>query len=147
MNIEIQSFLSFDGYYMSFIQGFFSLTALLTCLIRKEEHFVWTIACKQSFQTLKKRLTTTPILSLPDNNDDFVVYSRTSGIRLSCVLMKRDRVIAYTSRLLKVYEQNYPIHDLKLVIVVFALHIWRHYLLGVSFQLFTNHKRLKYIFI
>lgn len=108
---------------------------------------MWTIACKQSFQTLKKRLTTTPILSLPDNNDDFVVYSRTSGIRLSCVLMKRDRVIAYTSRLLKVYEQNYPIHDLKLVIVVFSLHIWRHYLLGVSFQLFTNHKRLKYIFI
>ena len=60
--------------------------------------------------------------------------------------MQRGRVIAYASRQLKVHEQNYPTHDLELAIVVFALCIWRHYLYGVSFQLFTVHKSLKYIF-
>ena len=60
--------------------------------------------------------------------------------------MQRGRVIAYASRQLKVHEQNYPTHDLELAAVVFVLRIWRHHLYEVSFQLFTNHKSLKYIF-
>ena len=60
--------------------------------------------------------------------------------------MQDGRVIAYASRQLKKHEQNYPTHDLDLAAVVFALKIWRHYLYGVPYQIFTDHKSLQYIF-
>ncbi|KAK9085437.1 hypothetical protein Sjap_025848 [Stephania japonica] len=60
--------------------------------------------------------------------------------------MRERRVIAYASRQLKVHERNYPTHDLELAAIVFALKIWRHHLYGVRFELFTDHKSLKYLF-
>jgi len=55
-------------------------------------------------------------------------------------------VIAYASRKLKPYEKNYPTHDLELAVVIFALKIWRDYLLGKQVLIYTDHKSLKYIF-
>ena len=54
--------------------------------------------------------------------------------------------MAYGSRKLKNHEQNYPTHDMELAAVVFTLKIWRHYLYGEQFEVFSNHKSLKYIF-
>ena len=75
-----------------------------------------------------------------------MVYSDASRQGLGCVLMQNDRVIAYASRQLKKHEENCPTHDLELATVVFALKIWRHYLYGVPFRIFTDHKSLQYIF-
>lgn len=61
--------------------------------------------------------------------------------------MQRSKVIAYTSRKMKVHKRNYPTHNLELAAMVFALWIWCHYLYGVSFQLYTNHKSFKYFFM
>ena len=69
-----------------------------------------------------------------------------SGIGLGCVLMQEGRVIANASRQLREHEVNYPTHDLELAVVVHALKIWRHYLLGNICHIYTNHKSLKYIF-
>lgn len=55
-------------------------------------------------------------------------------------------MIAYASRQLKTYEQNYPTHDLELAVMVFALKIWRHYLYGVKCEIYTDYKGLKYLF-
>ncbi|KAH0757932.1 hypothetical protein KY290_021425 [Solanum tuberosum] len=71
-------------------------------------------------------------------------YYRRVG--LSCVLMQRGKVIAYSSRQLKLYEKNYPTYYLELAVVVFALTIWRHYLYGVHVGVFTDHKSLQYMF-
>ena len=60
--------------------------------------------------------------------------------------MQNGRVVAYASRQLKKYGQNYPTHDLEMAAVIFALKIWRHYLYGVTCEIFTDHKSLKYIF-
>jgi hypothetical protein len=60
--------------------------------------------------------------------------------------MQEGRVIAYASRQLRKHEENYPTHDLELAAVVFALKIWRHYLYAESFDIFTDHQSLKYIF-
>jgi hypothetical protein len=60
--------------------------------------------------------------------------------------MQEGRVIAYASRALQPHEINYPTHDLELVVVVHALKIWRHYLMGSRCNIFTDHKSLKYIF-
>jgi len=75
-----------------------------------------------------------------------VVYSDASGKRLRCVLMQHRHVVAYASRQLKPYEKNHPKHDLELAAVIFALKIWRHYLLGDRVLIYTDHKSLKYIF-
>ncbi|CAL2255737.1 unnamed protein product [Prunus armeniaca] len=143
---EVRSFLGLAGYYCRFVEGFSSIAAPLTRLTRKDITFEWTEECEQSFQELKKRLTTAPVLALPDNSGDFVIYSDAFLQGLGCVLMQHDRVIAYASRQLKKHEQNYPVHDLELAAVVFALKIWRHYLYGETCQIFTDHKSLKYFF-
>ncbi|GJW90781.1 reverse transcriptase domain-containing protein [Tanacetum coccineum] len=101
---------------------------------------------KASVQTLKDNLCNAPILSLPDGVEDFVVYCDASNQGLGCVLMQRDKVIAYASRQLKSHEKNYTTHDLELGAVVFALKIWRHYLYGTKSVIYTDHKSLQHIF-
>ena len=76
----------------------------------------------------------------------FRSYSDASHQGLGCVLMQDGKVIAYGSRQLKPHELNYPTHDLELAAIVFALKIWRHYLFGEKFDLFSDHKSLKYLF-
>jgi hypothetical protein len=95
---------------------------------------------------LKVLLTTTPVLAQPDIDKPFDVYCDASGSGLGCVLMQEGRVIAYASRQLRRHEEHYPTHDLELAVVVHALKIWRHYLLGNVWHLYTDHKSLKYIF-
>ncbi|CAN4125163.1 unnamed protein product [Withania somnifera] len=101
---------------------------------------------KSCFQELKNKLTSTPVLVLPEGTDGYAVYCDASGIGLGCVLMRHGRVIAYASRQLRPHEKNYPTHDLELAAVVFALKIWRHYLYGVHVDIYTDHKSLQYIF-
>lgn len=60
--------------------------------------------------------------------------------------MKLGRVAAYSSRQLKKYEKNSPTRDLELVSVVLAIKCWRHYLYGEKFEVFTDHKSLRYVF-
>ncbi|GJS54308.1 putative reverse transcriptase domain-containing protein [Tanacetum coccineum] len=91
-------------------------------------------------------LCNAPILSLPDGVEDFVVYYNASNQGLGCVLMQRDKVIAYASRQLKIHEKNYTNHDLELGAVVFARKIWRHYLYGTKSVIYTDHKSLQHIF-
>ncbi|GJX39474.1 putative reverse transcriptase domain-containing protein [Tanacetum coccineum] len=86
-----------------------------------------------------------PILALPKGSEGFVVYCDASHKGLGVVLMQREKVIAYTSRQLKVHEKNYTTHDLELGSVVFALKIWRHYLYGTRCTVFTDHKSLQHI--
>nr|XP_034908287.1 uncharacterized protein LOC118044188 [Populus alba] len=142
---EIRSFLGLAGYYRRFIEGFSLIATPLTQLTRKDKKWVWSEECEASFQELKRRLTTTPVLTLPSGTEGFVVYSDASGKGLGCVLMQHGKVIAYASRQLKTHEVNYPVHDLELAVVVFALRIWRHYLYGSRTQIFTDHKSLKYL--
>ncbi|GKB33952.1 putative reverse transcriptase domain-containing protein [Tanacetum coccineum] len=99
-----------------------------------------------AFQTLNDKLCNAPVLALLDGLEDFVVYYDASGIGLGYVLMQRGKVIAYASRQLKVYENNYMTHDLELRAVVFALKIWRHYLYGTKSVIYTDHRSLQHIF-
>ena len=84
-----------------------------------------------------------PVLITPINGKRYGVYCDASTNGLGCVLMQRRRVVAYASRQLKNHEQNYPTNDLGLVAIVFALKIWRHYLYGENFEVFSDHKSLK----
>ena len=91
-------------------------------------------------------MTSAPILTIPTGITGFTVYTDASGAGLGTVLMQDGRVVAYASRQLKKHDQNYPVHDLELAAVVMALKMWRHHLYGAKFELFTDHKSLKYVF-
>ena len=90
-------------------------------------------------------MTLAPILILLDLGVEYAVYSNASHQGLGCVLMQKDKVIAYAFRQLRKHEQNYPTHDLELAAVVYALKIWRHYLYGEVCRIYTDHKSLKYL--
>nr|GFA70755.1 reverse transcriptase [Tanacetum cinerariifolium] len=143
---EVRSFLGLAGYYRRFVKGFSRLALPLTKLMRKGEKFVWNEEREKSFEELKQRLVSAPVLTLPSGSGGFPIYRDAFKNGLGCVLMQHGKVIAYASRQLKPYEVNYPTHDLELAAVVFALKIWRHYLYGESCDIFTDHKSLKYIF-
>ena len=130
---ELRSFLGLAGYYRRFVEGFSIIAALLTKLLRKHVEYKWTEACQSSFEELKEKLTTTPVLASPSGTGGFVLYSDASYQGLGCVLMQHGRAIAYASRQLRPYEIFYPTHDLELAVVVFALKIWQDYLYGETF--------------
>jgi hypothetical protein len=118
----------------------------MTELLKKEVKFEWSQKCEDAFHTLRQHLTTTPVLAQPNNTKSSNVYCDASGTELGCVLMQDNCVIAYALRALMPHEQNYPTHNLELVVVVHALKIRRHYLMGARCNIYTDHKSLKYIF-
>ncbi|GJS01670.1 putative reverse transcriptase domain-containing protein [Tanacetum coccineum] len=111
----------------------------------KNKSYVWGDDEEEAFQTLKLKLCSAPILSLPEGSEDFVVYCDASLKGFGAVLMQREKVIAYASRQLRKNEENYTTHDLELGAVVFALRLWRHYLYGTKCTVYTDHKSLQYI--
>ncbi|BBH03785.1 transposable element gene [Prunus dulcis] len=76
---EVRSFLGLAGYYRRFVEGFSTIAAPLTRLTRKGIKFEWSDECEKSFNELKTRLTTAPVLTLPDDNGSFVIYSDASN--------------------------------------------------------------------
>jgi hypothetical protein len=143
---EVRSFLGFVGYYRRFIEGFSKIAKPMTSLLEKERESKWDDKCQDSFDQLKKRLMSPPVLVMIDLQKGFDIYCDACGQGLGCVLMQEGHVIAYVSRQLRKHELNYPTHDLELAAVVHALKIWRHYIMGTKCQVYTDHKSLKYIF-
>ena len=119
----------------------------MTKLTQKEVKFKWNDLYEKAFQELKRRLTLAPILIILERGQGYTVYCDASRVGLGCVLMQSKRVVAYSSRRLKNHEQNYPTHDIELVAIGFALNIWLHYLYGEQFEVYSDHKSLKYIFM
>lgn len=122
------------GYCRRFIQDLFRIAVPLTSLTRKSVKFVWGTKQEKAFQTLKQKLTNAPILSLPDGVEDFVVYCDASHTRMGCVLMQRNKVIAYASRQLKTHEKNYTTHDLELGAIIFALRYRGTIFMGLNIK-------------
>jgi hypothetical protein len=95
---DIGSFLGLARYYRRFIEGFSSISKSMTELLKKDKKFKWTPACEASFQELKKRLTTAPILVMPDMEKLFSIYCYALGQGLGCVLIHNGHVVAGASR-------------------------------------------------
>ncbi|KAA0051542.1 pol protein [Cucumis melo var. makuwa] len=95
---EVRSFLDLAGYYRRFVENFSRIATPLTQLTRKGAPFVWSKACEDSFQNLKQKLVTAPVLTVPDGSWSFVIYSDASNKVLGCVLMQKGKVVAYAAR-------------------------------------------------
>ncbi|GKC00487.1 putative reverse transcriptase domain-containing protein, partial [Tanacetum coccineum] len=141
---EIHQFLGLTGYYRRFIEGFSKIAKPMTKVTQKSVKFNWGEREETAFQTLKQKLCGAPILALPEGSENFVVYCDASHKGLVAVLMQKEKVIAYASCQLKIYEKNYMTRDLELGAMVFALKMWRHYLYGTKCIVFTDHKSLQH---
>jgi hypothetical protein len=94
----------------------------------------------------KELLTTTMILKVLDMDTEFFLCTDASKEGLGGVFMQDSRVIAYILRKLRIHEENYETHDLELLSIVYALRVWRHYLIGWKFKLKMDHCGLQHIF-
>jgi hypothetical protein len=114
--------------WLTIIEGSFlnfsKITKPITELLKKGNKYVWSADCNEAFLTLKKLLTTSPMLARLDIGKSFDIYCDTSGIRLRCVLMQEGRVNSYSSRQLRRHEEHYPTHDLELATIMMALRTW-----------------------
>jgi hypothetical protein len=118
----------------------------MTQLLEKEAKFKWSPQCEEAFLTLKKLLTTAPVLAQLDIEKPFDVYCDASGTGIGGVLVQEGHAISYALWQLRRHEEHYPTHDLELLAVIHTLKVWRHYLLGNLVHIYTNHKSLKYLF-
>jgi hypothetical protein len=143
---EIRSFLGLAGYYRRFIKDFSKIAKTMMKLLEKNKAFEWIVECQASFEELRKQLTSAPVLVLPDLTKKFDIYCDASRQGLGCVLMQEGQIVCYASRHLWKHEENYPTHDFELATVVHALKIWKHYLIGHRYKIYSDHKSLKYIF-
>ena len=89
---DVRSFLGMAGYYRRFIEGFSTIAKPMTQLLKKDKKFEWTDSCEKSFQELKRKLTTAPVLIVPDIHKNFEVYCDASrkglGRQGSCVCLQ-----------------------------------------------------------
>jgi hypothetical protein len=95
---QIHSFLGLAGYYHRFIPNFSKIAKPMTKLLEMDAKFKWSQQYEESFLTLKKLLTTTPVLAQPNIEKSFDVYCDALGMGIGGVLMQDSRVIAYASR-------------------------------------------------
>src|SRR3954470_12640723 len=105
---DIRSFLGLAGYYRRFIENFAKIAKPMKELLKKEKKFLWTEACEASFQELKKRLVTAPVLCLPDIQKDFQVYCDASRQGLGSVLMQDGKVVSYAPGNLRTMNTTTP---------------------------------------
>ncbi len=148
---DIQKFLGLCNYYRRFVKNFAKIAKPLHNLTRKNTKFNWNNNCEESFQELKKRLTTSPILMHPDTSKPFIVECDASNYAIGAILSQKDdeeklHPVAYYSRSLHDAELNYTITDKELLAIKDAFATWRHLLLGAKHKVtvYTDHRNLIY---
>ena len=145
---EVRRFLGLASYYRRYINQFADIAAPLHKLTHKDEVFNWTHNCQQAFQSLKTKLTEPPVLAYPQfhtNAGEFVLITDASSQGVGAVLEQDGHVIAYASRALSKAEKQYSVIQQECLAIVYATKQFRHYLLGRSFKLLTDHAPLQWL--
>ena len=143
---QLQSFLGLAGFYRRFIRNFSALASPLYDLLRKGVPWQWGTKEDSAFEEIKRCLCDHPVvLNIPDFNERFELSTDASGDGLGAVLSQKGRVVEYASRRLNPAEINYSTTDRELLVVVWAIERWRHYLFGRDFTVITDHRPITYL--
>jgi len=147
---DLHSFLGLASWYRRFVKDFARIAGPLFKLISKTAIFNWTDEHQQTFQLLKDKLVSAPILACPDFSLPFILQCDASDYALGAILSQvkeaREHVIAYISRGLNKHEKNYSTTDKECLAVYWAVKTLRPYLFGRHFTVITDHQALKYLF-
>ncbi|KAL5497679.1 hypothetical protein ACEPAH_2610 [Sanghuangporus vaninii] len=146
---EVQQFLGLGNWLRRFVEGYSLVVKPLTSLTGKAE-WRWGEEQQKAFEELKERLSSPPVLTIPNNDDPFRVEADASDFATGGVLLQKQegkwKVIAYRSSTLLDAERNYEIYDKEMLAIVQALKEWRQYLQGANqpFEVWTDHANLTY---
>lgn len=145
----LRSFLGCAGYYRQFIPNFADIAPPLYGLERKGANFKWTTECQAAFDTLKRRLTSSPILAYPNFDRPFILDTDASDTGLGAVLSQvqngKERVIAYAAKALSKSQRNYSTTRKELLALIWGMEHFEPYLLGREFMARTDHNALTWL--
>jgi hypothetical protein len=147
---QLKSTLGHQRYYRKFIKGYAQITAPMEKLIKKEVKYQWNDECHKSLDPLKQNMVTAPILFFHNCSKEFHVHVDVSSIALGAILAQPcegeiNHLISFTNRKLSSIEKNYTMIEREGLAMVYALHKFRHYLLGSHFKMYTDHSVLRYL--
>lgn len=144
---QIQTFLGFANFYRRFINGYSKLCRPINDLLKKDTQFSWGKNQQEAFEELKKQFTEVPLLAWPDFIKKWTVETDSSGFAWGAILSQMGNdgklhPVAYASKSFSDAEIRYDIHDRELAAIVKAFATWRHYLLGRTTTVITDHRNL-----
>ncbi|CAG2238861.1 Retrovirus-related Pol polyprotein from transposon 17.6,Retrovirus-related Pol polyprotein from transposon 412,Retrovirus-related Pol polyprotein from transposon 297 [Mytilus edulis] len=146
---EVRSFLGLAGYYRRFIPEFSEIASTLTHLTKKGIRFEWTTQCQESFECLKSKLISAPILNYPSETGQFILDTDASGHAIGAVLSQiqngEEKVLAYASKMLSDTQRNYCTTYRELLAVLTFVKHFRHYLIGQNFKIRSDHASLRWL--
>ncbi|KAK8521400.1 hypothetical protein V6N12_005307 [Hibiscus sabdariffa] len=146
---EVRSFLGHAGFYRRFIKNFSKIAQPLCNLLQKDTPFDFNDECKESFDILKEKLISAPIVQPPNWDHPFEIMCDASDSSVGAVLGqkigKEPHVIAYASKTLDTAQRNYSTTEKELYAIIFALDKFRSYLLGTDIIVYSDHAALKYL--
>ncbi|GBN18175.1 Retrovirus-related Pol polyprotein from transposon 297 [Araneus ventricosus] len=146
---DLRSFLGLCTYYRRFVKNFSTIARPLHKLTEAKSNFNWTDECEKSFNSLKQALTSSPILTYPRTDKDFIFYTDASNEGIGAVLSQNtgneERVIAYFRKSLGKPERNYCVTRKELLAIVKSIEHFHHYLYGRKFLLRTDHASLRWL--
>jgi transposase InsO family protein len=149
---EVQSFLGFTNFYRRFISDFSHHARPLFDLTKNDVKWKWSEDEQSAFDTLRKLITSAPILMSPDSSRPFRIEADSSDFATGAVLSQQSaddekwHPVAFLSKSLSPVERNYEIHDKEMLAIIRAMEEWRHFLEGAEhqFEVWTDHKNLEY---
>ena len=147
---QIKSFLGMTSYYRRSIKNYSLITGPLISLLKKNTKFKWTPECEKSFQTLKKALSSAPILAFPQFDKEFIISVDSSEYSIGFVLSQhdnegREHPTAYGGRTLHNHELRWHITDKEGLALVEAVKQFRHYLANTKFTVYTDNISVKWL--
>ena len=147
---HVRQFLGLCNGSRKFIKDYAKISLPLNKLTKKDVQWSWTEECESAFKMLKEKITSSPVLRIPDLSKPFKLYTDASGLQIGAVLTQVDEegneyVVAYASRPLRGAELHYGITEKECLAVVWAVKKFRVYLYGNYFIIVTDHSALLWL--
>lgn len=147
---QLRRFLGLAGWYRRFISNFAGITCPLTDLLKKSKSFVWTKEAEDSFNELKRMLTSAPFLVNPDFKSPFILQCDASKDGVGAVLAQLNSEgievpIAFMSQKLNKAQRNYSVTEQECLAALLAVEKFRPYIEGYRFKIITDHASLKWL--
>lgn len=147
---EVRAFLGLCSYYRRFVQNFSIIAKPLSDLTSKESELQWTDRCQKAFDELKAKLIGPAITAFPQDEGPYILDTDACDVGIGAVLSQvqngTERVVAYASRSLNRAERNYCVTDKELLAIRYFIEYFRHYLLGRTFNVRTDHQAIRWLF-
>lgn len=136
----LRGFLGLTGYYRGFVHNYGSIARPLTNLLKKGG-FEWNDVVERAFTELKQAMVSTPVLALPNFDEEFTIETDASGGGIGAILRK-GRSVAFISKGLGAVKRSWSTYKNEMLAILEVVRSWRPYLLGRKFQILTDYKSL-----